>query len=80
MKTLKYSSGEEISTGDSVEYRGETGHVEFVVTGEDPSYAWYYEKFPGGGVMLALPSFGSLFLGIDDIDEDLAFRSRAVAS
>ena len=80
MKTHKYSSGEEIRSGDSIAYRGEPGYVEFVVTGEDPAYAWYYEKFPGGGVMIATPSFGSLFLGVDDIDEDLTFTSRRVRS
>ena len=74
--TLKYSSGEEIVPGDSLQYEGESGHVEFVVTGEDPAYAWYFERFPGGGVMIATPTFGCLFLGVDDLDATLVFSAR----
>ncbi len=73
---FRYSSGEDIIEGDSIRYQGEAGHVEFVATGDNPAYAWYLEEFPGGGVMIATPSFGSLFLGVEDIDEALVFCAR----
>jgi hypothetical protein len=56
--------------------------VEFVIadaTG-DPSKDWYLEQFPGGGFMITAKGFGSVFLGEDDIDEDLAFVSRSDGS
>jgi hypothetical protein len=46
--TFMYQSGEQIRSGDRIEYAGALGMVEFVITGasDDPSMNWYIEKFP----------------------------------
>jgi hypothetical protein len=38
---------------------------------------WYLDQFPGGGAMIKATGFGSVFLGVNDIDESLEFKSRA---
>jgi hypothetical protein len=45
--TFMYQSGEQIRSGDRIEYAGAPGVVEFVVTGgsDDPSMNWYIERF-----------------------------------
>ena len=79
MSSLTYRSGEEIKGGDRITYHGEPGEVEFVVTKKvgDAAKDWYLDQFPGGGVMVTASGFGSVFLGVNDIDEDdLEFTSR----
>jgi hypothetical protein len=69
MAIHRYETGEEVTKDDRVTYRGESGHVEFVVSGDDPT-DWYVQRFgEGGGLMLRLPSFGSLFLAFSDGDD-----------
>ena len=59
-----YLTGQQIRSGDLVSYDGESGTVDFTVFQRvgDPSVDWYLDEFPGGGVMLSLSSFGSLFI------------------
>jgi hypothetical protein len=78
MKSFTYRSGEEVKSGDRIVYHGESGEVEFVVVAKscDPALDWYLEEYPGGGFMIAAPSFGHVFLTGTDIDEDLLFVSR----
>jgi hypothetical protein len=75
---ITYKSGDEVRAGDCVTYLSESGEVEFVIAEKcgDAEMDWYIDRFPGGGVMLSLPSFGSLFLGRDDLDDHLDFVSR----
>jgi hypothetical protein len=82
MKRLNYPSGQDVKPGDRILYHGEPGEVEFVVADRtgDPSKDWYLEQFPGGGFMITAKGFGSVFLGEDDIDEDLEFVSRSGSS
>jgi hypothetical protein len=77
--TFMYQSGEQIRSGDRIEYAGAPGVVEFVVTGasDDPSMNWYIEKFPSGGFMIVTAKHGSIFMS--EADEDLDFVSRAGA-
>ena len=81
MKRFTYRTGEDIRKGDRITYRGELGEVEFVVTGRvgDSQMDWYVQQFPGGGVMITASGFGSVFLGVDDIDETLELKSRGQA-
>jgi hypothetical protein len=75
-----YQTGEEVMTQDRITYQGEAGSVEFVIvkpTG-DLAMDWYLEEFPGGGFMIDVPQFGSLFL--TETDEDLQFVSRMESS
>jgi hypothetical protein len=75
---LVYESGEEIRKGDRIDYHREPGEVEFIVQNKsgDPTMDWYLEQFPGGGVMINAKGFGRVFLGGDDMDDFLEFRSR----
>ena len=52
-------------------YHGETGRVEFVAVAEGET-AWYVEQF-GVGCMLAVPSFGLVYVRPD---EHLEFIDR----
>ena len=72
---LKYGSEEEIKAGDRILYNFEPGKIDFVATPEDPQYAWYVEQF-GGGCMILVAPFGSLFVSNPQDDEDLEFVSR----
>jgi hypothetical protein len=74
--TFMYQSGEQIRSGDRIEYAGAPGMVEFVITGasDDPSMNWYIEKFPGGGFMIVTAQYGRIFMS--EADEDLDFVSR----
>jgi hypothetical protein len=72
----KYQSGEEIHAGDRIRYAGEAGTVEFVTGAASPEHNWYIEQF-GGGCMLKVAPFGSLFLNDPQKDDDLEFVSRA---
>ena len=78
MKTFRYTTGEEIRKGDRVIYFGDEGTIEFVVSQPvgDPAVDWYIQQFPGGGAMITASDFGSVFLGVDDIDDRLKLRSR----
>lgn len=79
MSTVCYRSGTEIKQGDSIRYHGEPGAVEFVVTqpSDDPARNWFVQQFPGGGIMIQAKGFGSVFLGLNDIDEQLEFVNRS---
>ena len=81
MPALKYLSGEAIQAGDTIRYHGEPGRVEFVVTHKvgDASLDWFIDTFPGGGAMIEAQGFGSVFLGLENLDEDLEFVSRGTA-
>ncbi len=69
-----YPSGEEIIIGDKIKFSGEEGQVEFVVTANYPNWDTYWKDL-GQGVMLAVPSFGSVYAPFND--GDLEFISRA---
>jgi hypothetical protein len=58
---LRYSTGEEIQSGDRIVYHGEPSQVEFIAERGDPETGWYVEEF-GGGFMLLAPSFGRVFV------------------
>ena len=79
MSALSYMSGDEIKEGDRIRYHGEPGHVDFVVTqpSGDQARDWYLEQFPGGGLMIRAETFGSVFLTIADVDDQLELVSRA---
>ncbi|HEV2493542.1 MAG TPA: bifunctional methylenetetrahydrofolate dehydrogenase/methenyltetrahydrofolate cyclohydrolase FolD [Terriglobia bacterium] len=76
---FSYPSGEEIKPGDQIKYHGESGEVEFVVSGfqGDPARDWYLKEFPGGGIMIRANGLGNVFLTQTREDEDLEFVSRA---
>ena len=78
MKPFTYKTGEAVHKGDRIRYHGEPGEVEFIVSGVigDPAMDWYAKQFPGGGIMVTATGFGSVFLGVDDIDGMLEFHSR----
>ena len=80
MKSLTYLSGNEIKPGDRILYHREPGVVECVVTGltGDREKDWFFEEYPGGGVMIRADGMGNVFLDADDLegDEDLKFVSR----
>ncbi len=69
----KYRSGEKIVAGDNINYSGENGYVDFVVTQEYPNWETYWKDL-GQGAMLSVPSFGSVYVPFDD--GDLIFISR----
>lgn len=69
--SLKYLCGVEVQADDRILYHGEAGRVEFVAD-PDGETAWYVEHF-GVGCMLAVPSFGLVYV---QPDEDLEFVSR----
>jgi hypothetical protein len=71
--SLKYLSGVEVQADDRILYHGEAGRVEFVAVVEGES-AWYAEQF-GVGCMLAVPSFGLVYVRPD---EHLEFIDRGV--
>jgi hypothetical protein len=73
--SLKYQSGEEIKAGDHILYNFEPGKIDFVATPEDPQYAWYVEQH-GGGCMILVAPFGSLFVSDPQGDQDLEFVAR----
>ena len=65
-----------MQAGDRILYNSEPGTIDFVTTPEDPQHAWYVEQF-GGGCMILVAPFGSLFLSNPHEEEDLEFVSRA---
>jgi hypothetical protein len=67
---LTYSSGAEVQAGDQIRYHGEAGRVEFVATATatEPEMAWYVDQF-GVGCMLAVSSFGLVYVKPDDLLE-----------
>jgi hypothetical protein len=73
-----YPSGDAIRSGDRVRFRGSEGIVEFVVLERvgDAARDWYLDEF-GGGVMISAEGLGAVFLGPDDLDQDLEFISRS---
>lgn len=77
--TIVYSNGESIEPGDRVVYRDQAGSVEFVISGvDDHSQAsWYLQQFPGGGVMVMVPVFGSVFIDAQEVKEELVFVAHA---
>ena len=75
---LKYPSGEEIRSGDRVEYADHAGEVEFVADPRNPTEEteWYIKEF-GGGVMVAEPRVhGHVFIDEPQIDDHLVFIGR----
>lgn len=79
MNALHYTSGQEIKEGDHILYHGESGRVAFIAihrTG-DRARDWYVDQFPGGGLMVEAENFGSVFLNLSEIDEQLELVSRA---
>jgi hypothetical protein len=78
---LQYLTGETILPGDIVEYHGDRGQVEFVVSGltGDPGNDWHF-RTNGPGVMVLEPKqFGRVYINDLEDDEDLVFVSRASA-
>ena len=80
MKSLRYLSGDDIRPGDRILFHREQGVVEFVVTGlsGDPENDWFFEEYPGGGVMIRAEGCGNTFLDAENLagNEDLEFVSR----
>lgn len=72
---FRYQSGDEILAGDQILYASEQGVIEFVADPENPDHTWYIEQF-GGGCMLRVAPFGSLFLSDPHEEEDLECASR----
>jgi signal peptidase I len=72
-KEPKYSSGEIILRGDRIRYNGENGEVDFIITEESPDWDSYWHDL-GEGVMLKVPSFGSVYVPF--LDGELEFISR----
>jgi hypothetical protein len=70
-----YLSGIEVRPGDHIIYHGEEGRVEFVAVMEDLETRWYVRQY-GIGCMLAVPSFGSVYITQPCNDEDLEFVAR----
>ncbi|MEN8188440.1 MAG: hypothetical protein ABFS19_01240 [Thermodesulfobacteriota bacterium] len=68
-----YSSGETILSGDHITFEGESGLVEYVITPDHPQWDSYWKDL-GTGVMLSVPSFGSVYVPFDD--NGLLFISR----
>lgn len=73
----RYSSGDVVHPGDNVRYRGEQGRVEFVATEQsgDAATDWYIEEY-GGGVMMNVVGYGSVFVPGNQIDEELELLDR----
>lgn len=69
----KYSTGETIFSGDRIKYNGEMGEVDFIITRKSNDWNTYWKEL-GEGVMLKVPSFGSVYVPFSD--EDLEFISR----
>lgn len=69
----KYLTGETILSGDIIEYDGEMGEVDFTITKDSQDWDTYWNKL-GEGVMLKVPSFGSVYIPF--LDEDLKLISR----
>lgn len=76
---LKYRSGEEVLAGDRILYNSVSGTIDFVAIPGDSQYAWYVQQY-GGGCMILVAPFGSLFVSRPHEDEDLDFVSRAGAA
>jgi hypothetical protein len=77
-RELKYPSGEDIRSGDRVEYGEHPGEVELVADPRTPTdeTEWYIKEF-GGGIMIAEPKvFGHVFLDDPQTDDHLAFIGR----
>lgn len=72
---LTYRTGEEVLAGDWIRYASEAGTIEFVTDPENPEHAWYIQEY-GGGCMLKVAPFGSLFLNAPQEEEDLEFVGR----
>ena len=72
VSTWRYTSGDIVQRGDYVRYRGEQGRVEFVAAEQsgDAATDWYIEEY-GGGVMMNVEGYGSVFLPGNEIDEEL---------
>ena len=58
--SLRCLSGVEVQPGDQILYDGEAGIVEFVAAPEGET-AWYVKQC-GNGCMLAVPSFGLVYV------------------
>jgi hypothetical protein len=69
--SLKYLSGLEVQANDRILYHGEAGRVEFVASPNGET-AWYVDQ-SSVGCMLAVPSFGLVYV---QPDEDLEFVGR----
>jgi hypothetical protein len=52
--------------------------VDFIVVHRTGDHArdWYVDQFPGGGVMIDAEGFGSVFLHVTEIDDQLELVSR----
>lgn len=57
---LKYATGEDITAGDEIVFRGKDGVVDFVVIAGDPATDWYYQEY-GPGMMLVVEGMGSVY-------------------
>lgn len=66
-----YSTGEPIQVGDVVEFSGEEGQIEQIVTVRTEQWEQYWRDTTGEGVMIVgLPRFGRLFSAFADEDFD----------
>ena len=64
MEMLKYLSGEEVMRGDRINFHGEPGEVESIITGltGDAVEDWFANRAPEGGLLLRAKVFGDVFL------------------
>ncbi len=69
----KYLTGQTVLSGDLIKYSGEDGVVDFVITNQSPDWDSYWNEL-GQGIMLKVPSFGSVYVPFED--EELEFVSR----
>ncbi len=76
---LRYSSGEEIRSGDRVWFHGHQALIEFAAAElDDPENGWFVRQY-GGGVMVNDPAVsGSTFIPVDQLKnyEELKFVAR----
>lgn len=81
MNTWRYASGDVVQPGDYIRYRGQDGRIEFVASGEsgEATTDWYVTEF-GGGVMVSIANFGSIFLPGTEIDAEVELLERAVTN
>jgi hypothetical protein len=70
----RYSTGQSIHSGDLIKFSGEDGIVDFVITDQSPGWDSYWKEL-GQGIMLKVPSFGTVYVSFDD--ENLEFLSRS---
>jgi hypothetical protein len=79
LEPLRYLSGEEICTGDRVQFHGHAAQVEFAAADLEDTQHGCFVRLYGGGVMVNDPAIcGHTFIPVDQLKnyEDLEFVAR----